>query len=122
MTRAMHDPLQAILADRDVAILDGGLATELERRGLDLADPLWSAKVLVEDPDAIAAVHLDYFRAGADIAIGASYQASFAGFAARGIDVVRSAALLQKSVRLAQQARDRFLESAAAADRPRPLA
>ena len=36
-----------------ITFLDGGLATELECRGLDLNDPLWSAKVLVEAPGEI---------------------------------------------------------------------
>ena len=54
-------------------MLDGALATELERRGADLNDPLWSARVLLEQPELIRQVHLDYFRAGADVATTASY-------------------------------------------------
>jgi len=60
----------------DVVVLDGGLATELEARGYDLADERWSARLLVDDPDAIAAVHRAYVEAGADCVIGASYQAT----------------------------------------------
>ena len=52
------------------------MATELEARGCDLADSLWSAKVLLENPQLIRDVHLDYFRAGAQVAITASYQAT----------------------------------------------
>ena len=89
-------------------ILDGALATELERRGADLDDPLWSARILSEDPDLIAAVHYDYFAAGADLAISASYQASFEGFARRGLDEAGAAALMLLSVSLACTARDRF--------------
>jgi homocysteine S-methyltransferase len=92
----------------EVKILDGGLATELERRGLDLNDPLWSAKILVEAPEAIEAVHFDYFVAGADIGTSASYQASFEGFAARGIGARESEVLLRRSVELVERARDRF--------------
>ncbi|WP_336297699.1 MULTISPECIES: hypothetical protein [Microbacterium] len=44
---ARHDLIQH-LANGNEIFLDGALATELERRGCDLADPLWSAKVLVE--------------------------------------------------------------------------
>ena len=66
-------------------ISDGGLATELEARGNDLSDPLWSARLLADAPREIIAVHAAYFRAGAMIATTASYQASFEGFAARGI-------------------------------------
>ena len=48
-----------------VVVLDGGLATELEARGHDLSDRLWSARLLLTEPDAIEAAHLAYFRAGA---------------------------------------------------------
>ncbi|VTP65573.1 Homocysteine S-methyltransferase [Serratia rubidaea] len=57
------------MADERALILDGALATELEARGCDLSDPLWSAKVLLENPTLIYQVHLDYFRAGAQCAI-----------------------------------------------------
>ncbi|HYX79834.1 MAG TPA: homocysteine S-methyltransferase family protein, partial [Actinomycetota bacterium] len=86
-------------------MLDGGLATELERRGADIRDPLWSAKVLVEDPKVILGVHTSYFEAGADVAISASYQASFEGFAARGIARRDAEDLLRQSVRIAVEAR-----------------
>jgi homocysteine S-methyltransferase len=92
----------------DVMILDGGLATELERQGLDLRDPLWSAKILVERPEAIEAVHYYYFRAGADVGTSASYQATFEGFAARGIGPKESDRLLRLSVDLVDRARGRF--------------
>ena len=87
-------------------VLDGGLATELERLGHDLADSLWSARLLRDDPDSIEAVHRAYFEAGADVAITASYQASYEGFAAAGIDRAETTRLLRLSVELAQRARD----------------
>ncbi len=104
-----------------VAILDGGLATELERRGLDLRDPLWSAKILVEAPQEIEAVHYDYFRAGADVGTSASYQATFDGFAARGIGTKESERLLRHSVELVDRARNRFWSSSNRTGRSRPL-
>ncbi len=85
-------------------VLDGGLATELERRGADLRDRLWSARILLEDPDLIRAVHADYFAAGADVAISASYQASFEGFGERGLSRERAAGLMRRSVELAREA------------------
>jgi homocysteine S-methyltransferase len=87
-------------------LLDGGLATELEARGHDLSDPLWSARLLADAPQDIAAVHAAYFRAGARVATTASYQASFEGFAARGFDRRETAGLLRRSVELAKAARD----------------
>lgn len=87
-------------------LLDGGLATELEARGHDLSDSLWSARLLADAPQDIVAVHAAYFRAGAAIATTASYQASFEGFAARGFDRGETAGLLRRSVALARAARD----------------
>ena len=103
-----NNPLTAILNDRPFVLLDGAMATELEARGCDLADSLWSAKVLMENPQLIYDVHLDYFRAGAQVAITASYQATPDGFAARGLDAAQSRALIIKSVELARQARDAY--------------
>lgn len=91
-----------------VVILDGGMATELERRGADLSDPLWSARVLVETPALIESVHYDYFVAGADVGTSASYQATFQRFADRGIGRKAAADLMQLSVQLARDARERF--------------
>lgn len=117
------DPVIATtLAVQDILVLDGALATELERRGADLKDPLWSAKLLIERPELIREVHLDYFRAGADVATTASYQATFEGFARRGFSHDEAAALMRRSVALAIEARDAFwAEPANRAGRRRPL-
>src|ERR1700751_1641086 len=87
-------------------IADGGLATELEARGHDLSDALWSARLLVDAPQEITAVHTAFFRAGAMIATTASYQASFDAFAASGISRDDTVRLLRRSVELAKDARD----------------
>jgi homocysteine S-methyltransferase len=89
-------------------VLDGALATELEGRGADLKDPLWSAKCLIERPELIREVHLDYFRAGADVATTATYQATFEAFARRGIGGQVAARLMCDAVILALAARDEF--------------
>jgi homocysteine S-methyltransferase len=102
-------------------VLDGGLATELEAHGHDLSDRLWSAHLLVTDPDAIEAVHLAYFRAGAEVATTASYQASIDGFAMAGIDRGEALALIGRSVELARRARDRHDAEAPRASNDRPL-
>jgi len=87
-------------------VLDGGLATELEKLGHDLADSLWSARLLRDSPDDIQAVHRAYFEAGADVAITASYHASYQGFAEIGVGHDETGRLLALSVELAQRARD----------------
>ncbi|MEZ4708613.1 MAG: homocysteine S-methyltransferase [Caldilineaceae bacterium] len=102
------NPLQPLLARQPFIVLDGALATELERRGAHIADPLWSAKTLLEAPALIRQVHDDYFAAGADVAITASYQASFEGFADRGLDSRQAAAIMRLSIQLAHDARQAF--------------
>lgn len=98
--------VESALSSESVLISDGGLATELQARGHDLSDPLWSARLLADDPREIVAVHAAYFRAGAAIATTASYQASFDGFAAHGIARGEAVVLLRRSVELAKNARE----------------
>ena len=96
------------MPDDTVLVADGGLATELEARGNDLSDSLWSARLLMDAPEQILDTHLAFFRAGAAIATSASYQASFEGFARRGLDRDRAAGLIRRSVDLARAARDQM--------------
>lgn len=101
-----------MLRDDTILIIDGALATELESRGCDISDELWSATILIERPHIIQQIHHDYFEAGADIAITASYQASVLGLAKyRGLNSQQSCELLKRSVELAQQARSDVLKS-----------
>jgi homocysteine S-methyltransferase len=102
------NPIASILDRFPALVIDGALATELERRGCDLKDNLWSARILLEQPETIKQVHYDYFKAGADCAITASYQATVEGFMKRGLSEREALALIQKSVSLAMQARDEF--------------
>ncbi|MDR3081659.1 MAG: homocysteine S-methyltransferase [Streptomyces sp.] len=98
-------------------VLDGGMSNQLESAGYDLSDELWSARLLAERPEAITQAHLAYFEAGASVAITASYQATFEGFARRGIGRERAAELIALSVELAREAARR----AHAGGVPRPL-
>lgn len=102
------NPIQHILDTYPLIVLDGAMATELERKGCDLNDSLWSAKILMEEPDLIKQIHTDYFAAGADCAITASYQSTFEGFAARGLSEAKARRLIEMSVSIAAVARDEF--------------
>lgn len=102
------NPLQPFLDTQGWCVVDGALATELERHGADLRDSLWSAKLLIEAPKLIKLVHADYLRAGADVLTTASYQATVDGFMHRGLDRKSAADLLRLSVALATDARDEF--------------
>lgn len=116
------NPIESILDRYPALVIDGALATELERRGCDLKHELWSARILLEQPEVIKQVHLDYFRAGADCAITASYQATIEGFEKRGLNKQEALGLIQRSVRLAIKARDEFwAEPFNRANRPQPF-
>lgn len=104
--------LSTLLQNGNSLIIDGALATELETRGHDLSHALWSGKTLLEDPDCIRQVHLDYFLAGADIAITASYQASTRGLKEHlSLSETEASNLVKLSATLAQQARQQAYDS-----------
>lgn len=88
-----------------IHVLDGGMATELERRGCDIDGPLWSAHVLDTSPQAIAGVHLDSLRAGADCILTASYQVSARGYREIGRPGSDAASALRQSVEIAEEVR-----------------
>jgi homocysteine S-methyltransferase len=96
-------------------VLDGGMATELERKGFDLSGPLWSAHVLESSPEAIAAVHREYLEAGADCLLTASYQVSTEGFQQIGYDAESAAKAaaraLRASVAIAEKVRSDYQAS-----------
>lgn len=92
--------------DVGVTVLDGGLATTLEARGHDLAGPLWSARLLVDAPGEIAAVHRAFVEAGAEVVTTATYQLWADGLAALGRSPGEMAALTDTAVRVARAATD----------------
>lgn len=85
-------------------VLDGGLSNQLAAQGCDLSDPLWSARLLADAPEQIEAAHAAYVRAGAQVLITSSYQATYEGFARRGTGREEASALLRRSVELARSA------------------
>ncbi|MFE1961134.1 homocysteine S-methyltransferase [Streptomyces sp. NPDC059479] len=95
--------LAAALAGETV-VLDGGLSNQLMAQGCDLSDDLWSARLLADGPEQIEAAHTAYVRAGARVLITSSYQATYEGFARRGVARREAAGLLAGSVELARRA------------------
>lgn len=89
-------------------VLDGAMATELERRGCNISGPLWSAHVLDTSPEAIRQVHLNYLRAGADCISTASYQVSAIGYSEMGRPREDAAWALRRSVEIAEVAREQY--------------
>lgn len=98
-------------------VLDGGLATELERAGCDLAGPLWSGEVLRTQPERVLAVHRSYLEAGADCLLTASYQVSAKGFREIGLTAEDARSAIRQSVALADRARREYNEAQTGAGR-----
>ncbi|MGX7328466.1 homocysteine S-methyltransferase [Enterococcus bulliens] len=99
--------IETFLQEQDVMLIDGSMSLGLEEQGLDLNDPLWTAKALMHDQEKVIAVHQAYFEAGANIAITNSYQATIAGFEKLGIQKEQGRQLIKQTVELAKQARTR---------------
>jgi len=99
-------------------ILDGGLATQLEAQGCDIGNALWSAALLLDDPQAIVDASRAYLDAGAEVIATASYQASREGFAQRGLSASDADELMLRSVALAKRAVDEFVAATAPTSRP----
>jgi homocysteine S-methyltransferase len=103
---AYSHPVGELWDQAELVVLDGGMSNALEARGHDLSDALWSARLLRDAPSEIAAVHREYYAAGARVATTASYQASVDGFESYGVDRAEAERLVRSSVTIARDVRD----------------
>ncbi len=102
-------PLSERLDNHELLLLDGGVSTEIRRRGVALDENVWSGLTTKTHPDEVRAVHEDYIRAGAQVITANTY--STARHVLESINLGHEAKLLNlKSVQLAQQARDAVAE------------
>ncbi|TGA96802.1 homocysteine S-methyltransferase [Sporolactobacillus shoreae] len=118
------DPIGKLLNRFNTVILDGAMATELEKQGVDTSSSLWSAQALIDHPDLIKKVHMDYFKAGADMATTNTYQANLAGFQESGWSEAQAEHFIKQAVLIARETRDEFwnnLSDSEKKKRPRPL-
>jgi len=102
----MSDALTRLLARRGTIVLDGAMATELEKLGVDTSGPLWSALAMRDAPEAILTVHRSFFAAGADVATTNTYQANLDAYRRAGLSRGESEEMLRRAVQLARRARD----------------
>ncbi len=100
--------LETLLKKQKIIVLDGASGTELQRKGYDVNDELWSAKFLISNPKAIKEVHKDYLQAGANCITSLSYQATYEAFYKKGFSEAEAKKMLLLSVSLAKDARDEY--------------
>ncbi len=89
----------------ETLLLDGATGTELERRGVDISLPLWSARAILHAPEVLMQIHLDYLLAGADIITANTFRTHRHNLVSSGMDgqatsiTHKAVAIAQKSVR-----------------------
>lgn len=106
-----YESFESRLRAGEVIIMDGGTATEINRRGVPL-DELSRSSGLITGPETVRSVHEDYIRAGAEIIITNTYSTGRWKLQQAGLGD-RTVELNRLAVKLAQEARDNV-----AADRP----
>lgn len=88
-----------------VTILDGGMGQELLARTGAAPTGLWATQVMMDHPEAVRAIHADYFAAGAEVATSNSYAIHRDRLEPVGLGA-RFEALHEQAMRLAVEARD----------------
>uniref|UniRef100_A0A8D8SMK6 Homocysteine S-methyltransferase n=1 Tax=Cacopsylla melanoneura TaxID=428564 RepID=A0A8D8SMK6_9HEMI len=92
---------------KSVKLIDGGFASQLSNYVGDVIDghPLWSSYFLATGREAVVQTHRDFIRAGADIVMTNSYQASVGGFMEYlNMDYDSSYELIKQSVEYVKEA------------------
>ncbi len=105
----MSTPFAHWLETGESVLLDGGLGTELERRGHTQLGRLWSAALVRTNPNAIREVHRDYMEAGSKIITTATFQAALPTLRSTGLHRAEAEEFLRDAVALATRERDRFV-------------
>ncbi len=96
------NPIASRLERNETLLLDGGLATELERAGRRLDSALWSARCLIDAPDELRAIHESFYLAGADVLLTATYQAAPRSLRRAGVAEDDLAGFYEHAVQLAR--------------------
>jgi len=103
-----------------VLLLDGALGTELERRGLRCGLPLWSARALLDAPQAVEEIHAAYLAAGAELITANTFRTQRRTLAKEGL-AHETERLCRLAIELARCARPRSAVAARVAGSVPPL-
>lgn len=90
---------------KNVVLLDGGMGQELVTRGAAKDSPLWGAQVLMDQPDLVRELHVEFIEAGARVITLNSYSLTRERLV--NVDALDKFSELQaKAFELADRARD----------------
>ncbi|MES0006242.1 homocysteine S-methyltransferase family protein [Mesorhizobium sp. M0062] len=98
---------------KKVILTDGGMGQELVRRSSSEPTPLWSARVLIDEPDLVRDLHAEFIRAGARVITINTYSATPERLAREGAEDLFKP-LQKRGIELARQARDEAGDAAIA--------
>jgi S-methylmethionine-dependent homocysteine/selenocysteine methylase len=101
--RGRDAPFARRLRSPALLLLDGATGTELERRGVRTALPLWSAHALLEAPEVVERIHRDYIAAGAEAITANTFRTHRRSLAKGGLGA-RAVALTRGAVGIARRA------------------
>ena len=100
----MH-PVRAGLAEmleNGPLVMSGAVGTELRHRGCPTPLPLWSTAPLIDEPEAVRALHRDYVKAGAQIITASTFRVDRVTLSKVG-QAARTRELSKRAVALARQ-------------------
>ena len=89
-----------------IILLDGGMGQELMKRSKAKPHPLWSAHVLLKEPDLVENVHVDFINAGAKVITLNTYTATKERLDRDGAEGMFNR-LQDKAIEVANRARDK---------------
>ncbi len=90
---------------KKIVLTDGGMGQELLRRSGAAPTPLWSARVLIDEPDLVRDLHADFIDAGARVITINTYAATPERLEREGVGELFEE-LQQRGIDLAKEARD----------------
>ncbi|MGW5668665.1 homocysteine S-methyltransferase family protein [Micromonospora sp. NPDC003776] len=92
--------------EHDATVLDGGVATELQRAGRSMRAPWWSADVLLDEAGRalLRRVHEEYAAAGADVLTAATFRCTRRAAREAGADPATAARLIGVALRIVREA------------------
>ncbi|EIW83527.1 Homocysteine S-methyltransferase [Coniophora puteana RWD-64-598 SS2] len=114
----MSDSASIYGSDHFMNVADGGLGTTLEEIfKVDVSGRLWSTQVVIEEPDKLREVHVEFLRSGARTILTATYQSSYLTFVQSACSKAQAVAFMQRAVRVAEEARSQFCSETGTSDR-----
>jgi homocysteine S-methyltransferase len=93
----------------EVVVLDGGMGSELEARGVPMDGAVWSGIAAADHTTAVRETHEEFIRAGADVIITNTFSSNRLAFGPAGLGD-RVAEANRAAVRAALEARDNVAE------------